>query len=734
MKDGIIKFIRNIWPIGSLIAISAIVYHKWLSFKIFSNADYWFLFSETLRDWLNYSAWESQMGLGASNLFLWTYLYRLASGVFGFFGFDLNVADKFLIFWPFVFLTPIFTYLFVKEVLKNKVGALVGACVYAFSTYYISINTQGHLPLTLAGTFAPLAMLFFWRFFEYGKIKYLIISALVVAVVGGYDFRVFYMLFFILLALPFWMLFAQKGMEQKKTFFRKNFWPMAMFFGMLLFLNLFWILPTAITESLVSNEIVGRGLVPNNYFLDLSKSLTLFHPFWNGSEPDWFHEQDIPFHFWLIPAMVAVAIFWARKDRKILFWALVALVAVFVSKQDARPFLGVYPWLHEHFPGFNAFREASKFYFAILLSYSVLIGYFIKESYLIIRNKIQETRDKQISNSKFQITKEDTRDKKQDTNKIQKTILKIHNVNPNFIYGGLVFLVAMIFLWNVKPIVTGEMFEIFTPREIPKNELAIRDQVLKQEPFYRTLLVTEGSKFMTYSNAHPVVAVTNVRKTQWEKIFDFDSIQGDELGGSEKVKTFLSQSYATNVLSQSSFASLVVSEKDFFKVSELVKDPAWRESDWGLSGMRAFENVMVKPRIYLTGEKETIRENPSFEPVEFSSKNPARWDFAILEMKDGQWLNFSESFHPDWRLVCGDFQWYDAFFKNKMLSAENHSKTDAGFNAFRLDQEEWKRACVGESASLFYLPQAYLYLGGIISIVTVLISILFLIFWKGKKG
>ncbi|MFA6973570.1 MAG: hypothetical protein WC238_02395 [Parcubacteria group bacterium] len=628
-----------------------------------------------------------------------------------FFGFDSNVYGKFLILWPFVLLTPILAFLFAKEILRDKRGAFVGACVYAFNTYYLAINTQGHFSLSLAGTFAPLVMLFFWRYFNDGRIKNLALAALFSMLIVAYDFRVFYMLFFILLALPFWMLLARKGKEQKRIFFRKNFWPLAMFFGMLPLLNVFWILPTAMTGSLLNNEVVGRDLVANNYYLDLGKALTLFHPFWNGGEPNWFHVQDIPFHFWFIPAMVAMAIFWVRKDRKILFWALVALVAVFVSKQDARPFLGVYPWLHEHFPGFNAFREASKFYFAILLSYAVMIGYFVKRVYEI---KWEEVKFVQRIASRFRV----------------KPGMTIKYV--------IIFAVAGIFLWNVKPILTGEMFEIFTPREIPQNELAIRDRVLKQEPFYRTLLVTEGSKFMTFSNAHPVVAVTGLRKAQWENIFDFDELQGDELGGSEKVRTFLSQSYATNVLAQSSFSSFVVSEKDFFKVSELVKDPAWRETDWGLAGMRVFENQAVKPRIYLTGEKETIHQIRPFAPVEFSSSHSARWDLAIPEMKDGQWLNFSESYHPDWRLVCGDFEWYDTIFKRKMLPNENHLKTDAQLNAFRLDQEDWEKVCGGENTQnvrlgLFYLPQAYLYLGGIISIATVLISILFLIFWKRGK-
>lgn len=694
MWEKIKKFILNNWPIWLLIAISAVVYHKWLSFGIFLNADYGFTFSETLRDYLQYSAWESQMSLGSSNLFLWTYLFRLTNGAFGFFGSNINIADKFLIFWPFVFFTPIFSYLFVKEVLKNKVGAFVGACVYTSSTYYISINTQGHLPLTLAGTFAPLTMLFFWRYFESGKIKNLIFSALSSLLIVAYDFRVFYILFFILFSLPFWFLFLQRGAKKKKTFFWKNFWPMVLFFGGLFLLNIFWIWPTVMTGSLISNEIVNRPLVANNYYLDLRKSLTLFHPFWNGSEPSWFHEQGIPFYFWLIPIMLSGAIFWARKERKIIFWALVALLAVFLSKQDARPILGIYPWLYDHFPGFNAFREASKFYFASLLSYAVLIGYFVKH--------IHETWSiKQIT--KYTIT----------------------------------FLIAGIFLWNVKPILTGEMFEMFTPREIPTRDNLIREYILKQNKFDRTLIISDFSKFMTYSNAHPVIDANVLRKSQWSKIVDFEDVQGDGLGGSEKVAMFLSKNFATNVLSQSGFGSIVVSEKDFYKVENLVKNSAWQEVDFEIPETHVFQNKSVKPRIYLSEKKESVYQIQPFQTVEFSSKNPAHWNVSIPKSKDNVWLNFSENYHPDWRLVCGDFKWYDAIFHKKMFPADIHYQTDAGLNTFKFEKNDWQNVCAEKDTQeikvgLFYTPQAYLYLGGIISLSTIIASFLVLVFWREK--
>lgn len=56
------------------------------------------------------------------------------------------------------------------------------------------------------------------------------------------------------------------------------------------------------------------------------------------------------------------------------FFALLALLGVFLSKQVAPPGGVIYKILFEYFPGFSAFREASKFFVLIAMSYSVMIA------------------------------------------------------------------------------------------------------------------------------------------------------------------------------------------------------------------------------------------------------------------------------------------------------------------------------------------------------------------------
>jgi|GEM_PF-7061107 len=60
-----------------------------------------------------------------------------------------------------------------------------------------------------------------------------------------------------------------------------------------------------------------------------------------------------------------------RRRRYILFFAVLSVIGILLSKQVSDPFGNLYYWLYDNFPGFNAFREASKFYILIALGYAV---------------------------------------------------------------------------------------------------------------------------------------------------------------------------------------------------------------------------------------------------------------------------------------------------------------------------------------------------------------------------
>ncbi len=157
---------------------------------------------------------------------------------------------------------------------------------------------------------------------------------------------------------------------------------------------------------------------------------------------------------------------------------------------------------------------------------------------------------------------------------------------------------------------------------------------------------------------------------------------------------FFSESFATNLLSQSSVRYLTVASSNYFIVEKLLSDPAWKKINLNSGSSWLFENQSVRPRIYTTQDRETIYSNTEFQTIDYSFENASRWNFTIEKPIDPLWINFSEKYHPGWQLVCGNFHWYDSFLgKNKILSQGNHHKTDALLNNFLIDPIEAQKKC-----------------------------------------
>lgn len=111
------------------------------------------------------------------------------------------------------------------------------------------------------------------------------------------------------------------------------------------------------------------------------------------------------------------------------FFAIVALIGILLTKQAGSPFPTLYKWLFENFPGFNAFREASKFYVLILLrGMRSLYSAFTHTFYSWLNKK-----------------------------------------GKKVISFLAVFFLLFILLWQVKPILTGEIGTIYTQKQIPED-------------------------------------------------------------------------------------------------------------------------------------------------------------------------------------------------------------------------------------------------------------------------
>ena len=258
---------------------------------------------------------------------------------------------------------------------KNS-GKLVGILFYLLNTFLLILVDGGQLAIALAYSWFPMAYLLVKNSLKEGLGDKLT-SGLAISILGFFDIRFVYVLF-ILLALNF--IYESIFLKRKKIFSYLISWLSTALVSGLVFvgLNIYWILPSVLAKAPALPETYQR--VTQTAFLSLANlghSLLLLQPHWYKNV--FGKVTPLLSGFVLIPLLVFIAPILRRKSKMVGFWLLVAVTGVFLVKGANPPFLGVYPWLFEKLPGFNLFRDPTKFFFLVALSYAVLIGVTVDE-------------------------------------------------------------------------------------------------------------------------------------------------------------------------------------------------------------------------------------------------------------------------------------------------------------------------------------------------------------------
>lgn len=86
-----------------------------------------------------------------------------------------------------------------------------------------------------------------------------------------------------------------------------------------------------------------------------------------------------------------------KEKKSILFLSLIGILGAFLAKGANEPFGGLYFLAFDFIPGFSLFRDPTKWYVLIAISYSMLIPFGISEVY----NFLKKSRYFSFLNSKF---------------------------------------------------------------------------------------------------------------------------------------------------------------------------------------------------------------------------------------------------------------------------------------------------------------------------------------------
>jgi hypothetical protein len=694
--------------------ISLIVYWVWFfTMGIMTYGDWGFFFNETQKSLISLPyIWLANRSFGDLNISVSFYpvvfLLGILSNVFSY-----AVSERILYFYPSILVGFIGSFFLIKKIIYTNLAAFIGSIVYTFNIYFLIVRA-GHLTLANSFAVAPLILLLFMLLLEERKYFYAVLAGLASFISSYYEFRAFYIIAWVLLLYFFYYIFLQKKEKHLKSLLAVG--SLAIIpFVLTILLNTYWLLPFLKSSSLFTNDVFNRSLFGNEFF-NMLYAITLFHPFWTGKGASSFILQPIPAYYWLIPFIAFLGLYLERKRKYVSFFGLIALLGILLTKQEGFPFNGLYPWLYKYFPGFNAYREASKFYFLIAIGYSVLIAGFIDWLW-----------------------------KKRLTNKLQ-ILLKY------LLTASIVF----IFLWNTRPLVTRDVKALFVARNVPEDYILVKNFILQQPGYFRTLWIPDSSRWSIYSNTHPAVGLINIIDSNWNKFFkkyvvDSRTTSAELLikfmqgVNSEQLLKIASVKYVfiplADKMNDDNFFDNYAMPRQYY-IDGLNRVPYLHKINIGTKDVVVYEIYDFISHISAADDPGLIG-NKQNKAVEFDYVSQIQYKFKIKNVAKPFYVNFSDNYHLQWKLRIGDFSWIDALIRKDYFVAEkNHFKNDAGFNSYFVDPKLICRrfSCNKNidgtydiSGTIYFSSQGYMYVGMIISGATLIAVLGYLLFVFGER-
>ncbi len=553
-------------PLLGLITIGFISHYEWFNFNsILTHGDWLYRTDQhTKLLYKLWSTWIAFSNFGSPNITIFSYPLRgLLWPTIANLGLSYDAAVRLTLMIPIALLGFISPYICFKYLSKNKLVSITVAIFYATTTYFIRRQTN-HLPIAFIYSLSPLIFYFFLKSLKSNSKLNWIVTIILLFLGISYDIRIMFIVF-IMLGIYAALEFRTKIYVLKGNIIQSGI--------LLLLLSSYWILPTVFGDinkdisSVSSRELFG------NYLFDLPHAITIFDYSWTGNLPDQnFIQQPVQLYFWIIPILSLIPLFiwnyYSKLEKHlVLYFALISIFGVLLSKQSSEPFPQLYLWLYTHIPGFSLFREASKYFLITSFGYAGLITYM-----LIGANRI-----------------------------IQNSILNKYK------YLFVVFL-NVLFLYNLYPLVTKDIGTLFIPRHIPQEYLDLNTKIQNDHEYYRVLFTPRDSKWSLYDEIHPKISDVDIINSFWNNIYG-TMYSSDDWPKQDQIAKIYNQNYTDNILDQTSVKYIVVplqdasNDDDFFKY---------------YGGNREFYVNLLKSKGYLnqitsTDNRLTIFENQNYK-------------------------------------------------------------------------------------------------------------------------
>ncbi len=364
------------------ILLLILAHHNWFSELLLTGGDWGHGYKEWILEYLKpYYIWKSDNDLGFYNtafnynmvFFMQALLIKL--------GASFEISQRILIFWPLIFLPFVGVYLLFSYLYKDSRFACVGG-LFASLAPRILMAKSGHLHQVWVYTSGIFALYFLIRAYKERRWSMGILSGLSLSFGFFFEPRVGYIFLTLLISYLFFEFLYSISIDSLKRVFLFT----SLLGIILVFTNFFWIYPyffeggsASVFSQAATTPWISRDRLVHGLFQT--------HPDWTGSNPTVFRDNTPLSYFFLLPLLVFLPVIF-KRDKYTIFFSFLALLGIFFLKQENPPLGGIYTWLFDNFPLFNAFRESSKFNYVIVLAYATLIPLGLQTLFEIVKEKL----------------------------------------------------------------------------------------------------------------------------------------------------------------------------------------------------------------------------------------------------------------------------------------------------------------------------------------------------------
>lgn len=456
--------------------ITFFAYRPWFFLsQTLSSGDWPYLFKENI---VSFEIFKSP--------FIWLEPYYRLTAKLGavWLSFSWEITEKIFWFYPFLIISITSSYFLLKQLAKElninrgrSIFIPIGSLIFITNTYILMLTGGGQMGVAMAYALAPLTLLRIIKSLSadqnQDKFRSLGLSSLIFGIQLMFDPRIFILSFstgFI------YFLFSSPVLKSINLKILKRIIIIILF---AILINFFWILPNLNYYS--SEYAVATNVITANFlsFATFSNSISLYHPNWpeNIFGKIGFMKPE----FIVFPILALNSLFFAQKNRTILFFAFLGIVGSFLAKGTNPPFGELYSWLSA-VPGFLVFRDPTKFYTLVVLAYMVLIPFCIL-----------------------------------------KIIKKVSSIRYYVLSVFIIF-----WLFTINPAILGNLTGTFRPNHVPKEYIGLKDFLKNQNEYFTTLWIPEVERFGFNSDVHPAVSALGAFEVSslsgvLQKVEDVDS-------------------------------------------------------------------------------------------------------------------------------------------------------------------------------------------------------------------